>query len=495
MAKLSLKLEDRKDIFLYMTRIENLFISEFLPDAPGEYVKVYLFGLMYAQYDQHIDSKKLAMNLGLSEMEVEEAWIYWESRGLIRLIKDKNDNNEELTRIEFVRQIEALYGKSPEPEGKPAASAASEAGAAASGDDETHPVFVSIDDMDFEQPLTDRLVDKRMRDIFVKYQNTTGRTVSRHETSKIEDAVKVYGIEPEIFDFAIDYCADLEKYSIEYIFKVALRWTEEGCRTIEEAKRLLDKHSRRNSWYSRVFKALGFNRLPAPADREIMDRWFDDLGCTIDEVLDACGAAAGLRDPNLRYVNKVIENRILEKGGVASQKGKGRAAQTACAASGQTGYAGAPAQPAAVSFEEGSPVSRKVLSDYYEHIRSEDEKILKARVREALQSIPGMKEAFEAENAVNAKLLSIKPGNESLDTRQRLRAERIAIEEQKKALLSENGYPTDFLKRRYRCEICRDSGYTDEGMICRCCRDRAAEAFRWYTEKNKGQAAEKKNKG
>ena len=55
-----------------------------------------------------------------------------------------------------------------------------------------------------------------------------------------EDAVKVYGVEPDIFDFAIDYCADLEKYSIDYIFKVALRWTEDGCRTVEEAKKLLE---------------------------------------------------------------------------------------------------------------------------------------------------------------------------------------------------------------------------------------------------------------
>ena len=30
-------------------KFENLFINEFLPDAPGDCVKVFLFGLMYAQ--------------------------------------------------------------------------------------------------------------------------------------------------------------------------------------------------------------------------------------------------------------------------------------------------------------------------------------------------------------------------------------------------------------------------------------------------------------
>ena len=51
MAKIKLTTEDRKDLFLYKTRVENLFINEFLPNAPGDYVKVYLFGLMYAQFE------------------------------------------------------------------------------------------------------------------------------------------------------------------------------------------------------------------------------------------------------------------------------------------------------------------------------------------------------------------------------------------------------------------------------------------------------------
>ena len=82
-------IDEWKDIFLHTTKVENLFINEFLPDAPGDYVKVYLFGLMYAQYEQAIDSSILSMILGLSEEEIDEAWIYWESRGLVKF-KKKN---------------------------------------------------------------------------------------------------------------------------------------------------------------------------------------------------------------------------------------------------------------------------------------------------------------------------------------------------------------------------------------------------------------------
>lgn len=460
MTKVKMSLDKGKDIFLHRTKIENLFISEYLPDAPGDYVKVFLFGLMYAQYELTPDRKELSKLLGLSADEIAEAWIYWESRGLVRIVREKDSNNEEVSHVIFLSKIDELYGKVAEPEPAPAP--------VAQADD--MPLYVSIDDMDFDEVINDKLVDRRLRELYEKYQVTTGRTISRQEISRIEDAIKVYGIEPEIFDFAIDYCADLEKYSIDYIFKVALRWTEEGCRTVEEAKRLLDKHSRRNDCYRQVFKALGFNRLPAPIDREIMDRWFDQMNCSLAEVLDACSAAAGIREPNLKYVNKVIENRRLEKGGVNTRLTKD---------SNQNGSADASAA------DEGSPVSRKVLADYFEFIRSEDDKEREARITEVLRKIPGMRELFEAESNVNSKMLSLRPGADNLDARQRLRAERIAIEENRKQLLTGNGFPSDYLTRKYRCSICRDTGYTDEGMVCSCCRERAAEAYKWHTNKEK----------
>ena len=458
MAKTRLSFDKGRDIFLHRTKVENLFISEYLPDAPGDYVKVFLFGLMYAQYEITPNRSELAKLLNLSVDEIEEAWIYWESRGLVRVLYGKDSNDEEVNHIVFLSKIEELYGKMSE---APAPAVAEPAEAEL-------PLYVSIDDMDYDEVINSKLIDRRLRELYEKYQVTTGRTVSRQEVSKIEDAVKVYGIEPEIFDFAIDYCADLEKYSIDYIFKVALRWTEEGCRTVEEAKKLLDKHSRRNDCYRQVFKALGFNRLPAPIDREIMDRWFDGLNCSLAEVLDACSAAAGIREPNLKYVNKVIENRRLEKGGVNTRLQKDYSQNSS-----------------EKSSEEGSPVSRKVLADYYEFIRNEDEKEREARVVEVLRKVPEMRAVFEAESSVNSKMLSLRPGSDNLDARQRLRAERIAIEENRKQLLAENGFPSDYLTRKYRCSICRDTGYTDEGMVCSCCKERAAEAFRWHTEKEK----------
>ncbi len=445
--------DERKDIFLHTTEVENLFINEFLPDAPGEYVKVYLFGLMYAQYEQAIDSATLSMILRLSEEEIDEAWIYWESRGLVNFRTETTENGESVRTLVFVSQIEALYGKAPE-EAAPKAPA-------------EIPYFVSMDDMEFDDMFERKMHDNRLRDIYRKYQEVTGRTVSRRETGKIDDAIKVYGIEPDILSFAIDYCADLEKYNIDYIFKVALRWTEEGCKSIEEVKKLLEKHSRRNAWYTQVFKALGFRRLPAPADREIMDRWFDEMGCSIGEVLDACNASAGIREPNLRYVNKVLENTRLQKGGINTMPKRDETV---------------PRQTVPVS-EGGSPVSRKVLADYYEYLRNEEAKNLKSRIAEVIGKVPGMEDALGSEARINTKLMSLRPGEVSQIERQQLRDERTRLEETKKRLLESGGFPADYINRKYRCDLCKDTGYTDNGMVCSCAKERAEEAFKWIGDR------------
>ena len=94
MTKVRLSIDKGKDIFLHRTKIENLFISEYLPDAPGDYVKVFLFGLMHAQYDLKADRSELSKRLGLSEDEIAEAWIYWESRGLVRIVREKDADND-----------------------------------------------------------------------------------------------------------------------------------------------------------------------------------------------------------------------------------------------------------------------------------------------------------------------------------------------------------------------------------------------------------------
>ena len=67
--------EKVKDFYLLSTEVENIFINEYMPSAPGEYVKVFLYGLLYSQNQADMTMQQFARQLQLTEKQVEDAWI------------------------------------------------------------------------------------------------------------------------------------------------------------------------------------------------------------------------------------------------------------------------------------------------------------------------------------------------------------------------------------------------------------------------------------
>ena len=73
-----------------VTPVENLFIQSFLPQAPGDYVRVYLYGLMQCYYPvADMTLEKMAQALGMEPETVRAAYTYWERRGLVERLQDK----------------------------------------------------------------------------------------------------------------------------------------------------------------------------------------------------------------------------------------------------------------------------------------------------------------------------------------------------------------------------------------------------------------------
>ena len=89
---------------------------------------------------------------------------------------------------------------------------------------------------------------------------------------------------------------------------------------------------------------------------------------------------------------------------------------------------------------------------------------------------------MDRERELNHSAMSLMIGASS-EERAKMKEERKNIAETKKRLLASGGYPSDYLEKRYRCNICKDSGYTDEGLVCSCCRARADEAYMWNLER------------
>lgn len=62
-----------------VTPVENLFIEEYMLRAPGDYVKVYIYGLRLCYHPvKEASVTSIARALGLEEKTVMDAFAYWE---------------------------------------------------------------------------------------------------------------------------------------------------------------------------------------------------------------------------------------------------------------------------------------------------------------------------------------------------------------------------------------------------------------------------------
>ena len=68
-----------------ITPVDNQFIADYLPKAPGLYVQVYLYGLMQC-YHPALAEGSVDQALGISPQAVEEAYAYWQKEGLVRIV-------------------------------------------------------------------------------------------------------------------------------------------------------------------------------------------------------------------------------------------------------------------------------------------------------------------------------------------------------------------------------------------------------------------------
>lgn len=242
------------------THVNNTFIYNYMPDAPGDFVKVYLFFLMQSELDSEIEIADIAKALKLEESRVEEALGYWSKLGVV-------------SEFTVTSQKEVGSGGCP-------------------------------------------LNDQELADLFSMIQRTVGRPLGGTEPVEIVSWLADYGATPEMIMYAFTYSSkNRHNTSIKYISAIVRDWAEKNLLDAEKIERHLEQCDVLNQKHKRVFKALGFLRNPTEAERELMDSWFEEKGFTVEKVLEACNKTTGISNPNLNYIDKILSDWQKNRGG------------------------------------------------------------------------------------------------------------------------------------------------------------------------------------
>ncbi|MGN0243343.1 MAG: DnaD domain protein [Lachnospiraceae bacterium] len=202
------------------TSVSNTFIDTYMPNANGEFLKVYFYLLRNLNTDT-LTIPNIADQLHHTESDVTRALLYWQKEHIIMLDFDEEKNITGIEMLPLIHKEEQITMKSVE----------------------------------IQTPqLTKTTYTPKELSILFEKQNMNGviceagmaldKALSIQELNTIQFFYEQLHFTPELIAYLINYCTKLNKKSMAYIEKVANTWHENRITTVEEAIAFLSPSKR-----------------------------------------------------------------------------------------------------------------------------------------------------------------------------------------------------------------------------------------------------------
>ena len=238
-----MEIQFQEGIKAEITCVPNAFIDEYLAEASGEYVRVYLYLLRHLRENLKIHS--IADALNLTDYDIKRAIFYWEKRGIFKEGTAKAVE-EEIRSEEAARLSEEVLNRKQ-------ANNFTKLSFFAEKNQKHLPLAeknssLAEQNMSFTQrnllPIEEKkqeINEEEFEGILYVAQYLLPGGVSRSHIQKFEYMVEYLGMSSELIEFLLDYCASIGKTSPRYIESVALDWHEKRIQTVKQAKSLIEQ--------------------------------------------------------------------------------------------------------------------------------------------------------------------------------------------------------------------------------------------------------------
>lgn len=273
------------------TSVSNVFIDEYMSEANGEFVKIYLYLLRQLNApDAAFSISAIADKFEHTEKDVRRALSYWERMHLLRLEYDADEN------LTGIRLLDTPARQSDASSAAPAAkSSPTEAPAPA------HPAKKAY--------TADEIKNFREQDAIAELLFITERYLGRILTATDVNAILYWydglGFSTDLIEYLVEYCVSKGHTSIRYIEKVALAWADAHISTVEQAKQNNGLH---NQAYFTVMKALGITgRNLVSAETSLIDKWQSEYGFSMEMITLACQRTMqAIHQPSFEYTDSIL---------------------------------------------------------------------------------------------------------------------------------------------------------------------------------------------
>ena len=277
------------------TLLPNDFIDNYMIDANGEFVKVYLFLL------RHLDDPcssltltTIADCLNNTEADILRAFRYWEKKGLLRT---ERDTDGKITALELQKM--SLSGGDTSSAAKPSSvSPAAPAPAAASA-----PLAASVAAK--AVPIDSFRAQKEIKSLLFIAEQYLGKTLTHTEMETITYFYDTLHMSADLIEYLIESCVENGHKSMHYIRKVAFSWAEDGIETVSQAK---EQSALYNKNCYTVLNAFGIkNRGPAASELTYIRKWAEKYAFSPDIIAEACRRTiSATHQPSFEYADSIL---------------------------------------------------------------------------------------------------------------------------------------------------------------------------------------------
>ncbi|MEI6102049.1 MAG: DnaD domain protein, partial [Eubacteriales bacterium] len=249
------------------------FIKNYMPSAPGDYIKVYLFGLMQSAGAIELSEQSICRSLNLTETQIKEAFEYWENKGVLSL------NGTNPIQCSFLISTPETPSQNPK-------------------------LYAN-------------------QSFIHEIQTVLNRTLNTNEIKTLIDFTQIYGLPQEIVLRLVRHCSSESvrgrNVSVAYLEKIACNWADEGIDTLEKAEMKINTYNALTSGALRVIRRLDTSsgRLPTTDEQELYEKWTGEWGFSQDAILLAMGDTTAALKPSMKYLDGILKS-YYEKGTVSA---------------------------------------------------------------------------------------------------------------------------------------------------------------------------------
>lgn len=265
-----MKLESKeKSVLFSSTEIPDIFFTEYMQIASGDFVKVYFYLVFLSNYKKDININEVSKSLSLSFPTVQDAIKFWEEQGLLI----KNPTGYSLANIQEI-ELSKLYNPK---------------------------LTSSPEDMKKTEKSKERAhaIECINNEFFQGVMSPTWYT-------DIDMLFNKYGFDEQVMIALFNYASDKRALHLKYIQTVADGWYKCNIKTFDDLDTYFAKREKINVYKKEISNKLRLNRALTTFEEDYVEKWTQEYNYGMDIIDLALQRSTTKNNAGFAYFDKLL---------------------------------------------------------------------------------------------------------------------------------------------------------------------------------------------